>query len=87
MSSTGGQKLRLRLVIRRNELATTKIWWCVDPNDNLTVTGLLSLINEVVPLESCSGWGLEDYVVCMDGYELLHYQLINDLLRPGDELE
>ena len=80
-------KVRLRLAIHRNELATTSIWWTVSQNENLTVAGLLSRINDVVPLESSSGWGLEDYVVNMADCELLHYQYINDLLHQDDLLE
>ena len=79
--------LRLRLTIHRNNLSPTNIWWTVRPDDSLTVTDLLSRINDVVPLESPSGWGLEDYVMSLDGSELLHFQPINDILQANDHVE
>lgn len=62
-----------------------------------TVAQLLEDVNDVVPLETepsmfdldpeFSGtWGLEDYVVEVDGSECLHFMEIGGLLRDGDEV-
>lgn len=64
-------------------------------NGGYTVAQLLEDVNEVVPLETepsvfdpeFSGqWGLEDYVVEVDGSECLHFMEIEGLLRDGDEV-
>lgn len=56
----------------------------------MTMAKLLTLVNEVVPLES-SEWGLEDYAVELsDGqggsYECLHFQLVSQTLKDDDEV-
>lgn len=63
-------------------------------NGGLTIAQLLEDINEVIPLESGEGaarqgpgqWGLEDYVVEVNGYECLHFMEVEGLLRDGDEV-
>ncbi|KAJ9502757.1 hypothetical protein H2202_001879 [Exophiala xenobiotica] len=63
-----------------------------------TIADLLSDVNEIVPLESADGeWGLEDYVVEVGGagarpveqqrgYECLHYQACESVLKEDDEV-
>lgn len=46
---------------------------------------LLESVNEVCQLES-ENWGLEDYVVEVWGWEVLHFQKVEGLLREGDEV-
>ena len=81
--------MRLRLQIRRHRLATTKIWWdttqCLEEKPNATVGNLLQYINEVCPLDYGS-IGLEDYIMEIGGYELVHFQHVSSLLREGDEI-
>ncbi|EED12650.1 conserved hypothetical protein [Talaromyces stipitatus ATCC 10500] len=66
-------------------------------NGGCTVAQLLEDVNEVVPLETSVGsvgenedlggqWGLEDYVVEVNGFECLHFMNVNGLLRDGDEV-
>ena len=53
-------------------------------------------MNEVIPLETQIGdadsqydggqWGLEDYVVEVQGFECLHFMEVDGLLRDGDEV-
>jgi hypothetical protein len=56
----------------------------------MTIAKLLTLVNEVVPLES-STWGLEDYAVGLsDGqggsYECLHFQAVSQALKDEDQV-
>jgi hypothetical protein len=46
---------------------------------------LLSEVNDIIPLES-QGWGLEDYVVQLGEYELLHFHNLSDVLRENDRI-
>jgi hypothetical protein len=81
--------MRLKLQIRRPDLATTRIWWdttqCLEDKPNATVAHLLQYVNEVCPLDYDS-LGLEDYVLEKDGYEFVHYQHVGGILRDGDEI-
>lgn len=81
--------MRLRLQIRRHGLATTKIWWdttqCLEEQPNATVANLLQYINEVCPLDY-ENLGLEDYVMEIGGYGLVHWQHVSSLLKDGDEI-
>ncbi|KAK2738923.1 hypothetical protein FQN55_009693 [Onygenales sp. PD_40] len=67
----------------------------------LTIAQLLEDVNEVIPLETQVGeeggygnndgdvggqWGLEDYVVEVQGSECLHFMGVDGLLRDGDEV-
>lgn len=62
-----------------------------------TIAQLLEDVNEVVPLETTADtlgesdevggqWGLEDYVVEVNGFECLHFMDVGGLLRDGDEV-
>lgn len=82
--------MRLRLIIRRHRLPELRLVWPCDGLDNLTPAGLLSQVNEVVPLES-DQWGLEDYAVELldqDGgsFECLHFQPVGKLLKHDDQV-
>ncbi|KAF0640900.1 hypothetical protein FPSE5266_08289 [Fusarium pseudograminearum] len=84
------QTIRLRLVIRRHSVPEVKLVWPCIANDDLTVSKLLALVNEVVPLES-PDWGLEDYVVELadgkgDSFELLHFQPVGKVLKEDDQV-
>ncbi|GKU19031.1 unnamed protein product [Fusarium langsethiae] len=84
------QTIRLRLVIRRHSVPEVKLVWPCIANDDLTVSKLLALVNEVVPLES-RDWGLEDYVVELadgkgDSFELLHFQPVGKVLKEDDQV-
>ncbi|RPB04550.1 hypothetical protein L873DRAFT_1799479 [Choiromyces venosus 120613-1] len=80
--------MRLRLFIQRNRLPPTKIWWdtsSFEPGDDHNVSTLLSRVGQIVPMES-GGWGLEDYAVEVDGFEVLHFQEVEKVIREGDEV-
>jgi hypothetical protein len=84
------QDIRLRLVIRRHAVPEVKLVWPCTAADDLTVSGLLGQVNEVVPLES-GEWGLEDYAVELsDGhgttFECLHFQQISRILKHDDQV-
>lgn len=56
----------------------------------MTIAKLLTLVDEVVPLES-SEWGLEDYAVELSdpsrgSYECLHFQRVSQILKDEDEV-
>lgn len=79
--------MRLRLQIHRNQLPVVKLLWetteWVKPGTDHIVSNLLAAINEVFPLDS-SSWGLDDYVVELDGYEVLHFQNIESVFSHND---
>ncbi|KAJ3938385.1 uncharacterized protein N0V96_011633 [Colletotrichum fioriniae] len=82
--------LRLRLVVRRHAVPDVKLLWNVTANDDLTISKLLALVNDVVPLES-GEWGLEDYAVELkdasgDGFECVHYHLVSKVLKDDDQV-
>lgn len=65
-----------------------KIWWdtsSFEPGDDRTVSTFLARVGRVVPLES-SLWGLEDYAVEIDGFEILHFQEVESIMRDHDEV-
>lgn len=65
-----------------------KIWWdtsSFQPGDDKTVSSLLARVSQIVPLES-SKWGLEDYAVEIDGFEVLHFQEVESVIREADEV-
>ncbi|KAI9725635.1 MAG: hypothetical protein M1828_002920 [Chrysothrix sp. TS-e1954] len=76
--------MRLRLSIERYELPVFKLIWRT-PEKSTTVSKLLELLNDSVPLES-NGWGIEDYSVSVHGYECLHYQEVQSVLCDLDEV-
>ena len=85
--------MRLRISVRRHELPPTNILFTtlsLGPSStasgtNATVAHLLEDINDIVPLES-GCWGLEDYAVEVNGYECLHFQPIESVLREDDQV-
>jgi len=81
--------MRIRLSINRYSLGTTKIWWDTgsinEGRPGTTISMLLESVNEVCQLES-ENWGLEDYVVEVGGWEVLHFHSVEGLLRDGDEV-
>ena len=82
--------MRLRLAIRRHGVPEVKLVWPCARSQDMTVAKLLSLVNDVVPLES-SEWGMEDYAVELsDGhgstYECLHFQQVADTLKDEDQV-
>ena len=90
--------MRLHLTIRRHNLPPTQILFTYPsplpgshtaalPLRTATISHLLRDISTVIPLESeDTNWGLEDYSVEVNGYEALHYQCVDDVLRDGDEV-
>ncbi|RPB25235.1 hypothetical protein L211DRAFT_867235, partial [Terfezia boudieri ATCC MYA-4762] len=81
--------MRIRLSISRYSLGTTKIWWDTasvnEGRPGATFSMLLESVNEVCQLET-ETWGLEDYVVEVGGWEMLHFQGVQGLLKEGDEV-
>ena len=85
--------MRLRLSIQRHGLPPAQILWNAGglrPNHaasgpNSTVSNFLEQINEVLPLES-EEWGLEDYVVEVEGFECLHFCPITQILKDEDKV-
>jgi hypothetical protein len=80
--------MRLRLVINRNSLPTMKIWWdtsAFQSGDDRNISSLLICVSQIVPLEF-SKWGLEDYAVEIGGFECLHFQEVDSIIRDGDEV-
>ncbi|KAH9907088.1 hypothetical protein F4778DRAFT_724661 [Xylariomycetidae sp. FL2044] len=82
--------MRLRLVVRRNGLPEARLMWNVRLEDDPTISKLLELLNEDIPLES-EQWGLEDYIVELrdsDGsaFECLHFQPVHTVLKPDDRV-
>jgi hypothetical protein len=80
--------MRLRLHILRNDLPEVKVMWnttSLKPSVDEIVSSLLNSINDIIPLES-SNWGLEDYVVELGGFEVLHFQEIAAVFKEDDEV-
>lgn len=80
--------MRIRLSVQRHRLPAVEVLWVVpDPESNptSTIARMLTQVDEVIPLES-EHWGLEDYVVQVDGFECLHFHKIGEVLKPGDHV-
>ena len=85
--------MRIRLSVQRYGLPPTRILWSLQgfgPNqaaetENTTVAQLLEQVNEVTPLEA-EDWGLEDYAVEVDGFECLHFSVLNHILKENDQV-
>ncbi|GJC79796.1 hypothetical protein ColLi_02634 [Colletotrichum liriopes] len=82
--------LRLRLVVRRHGVPDVKLLWNATADEDLTISKLLTQVNEVIPLES-GEWGLEDYAVELkdasgDGFECVHYHLVSKVLKDDDQV-
>jgi len=76
--------MRVRLSIQRHELPEVKVLWPIATEIN-TISELLDSINNSIPLES-DAWGLDDYVVEIEGFECLHYANVRSVLNENDEL-
>ena len=83
--------MRLRLTIQRHGLPPSPVIWTTgDPSPtkrtpSSTISQLLERVNDVIPLES-DDWGLEDYVVEINGYECLHFQELGSVFKDDDEV-
>ncbi|KAL7276440.1 hypothetical protein RUND412_000579 [Rhizina undulata] len=81
--------MRIRVVINRYLLPPTKIWWDLDssfaPGEDRTVFVFLGKVSAIIPLDA-GNWGLEDYAVEIDGFEILHFQEIETVVRDGDQV-
>lgn len=80
--------MRLRLSVFRHGLPPTRVVWSTTEEQLdgvFLVSRLLSDINDVIPLEA-RDWGLEDYVVQLGEYELLHFHNLSDVLREDDRV-
>lgn len=69
--------MRIKLEVLRQDLPPVKVLWSVTPH--MLASQLLEKIDEHFPLES-DDWGFEDYAVQLDGYEILHYMPLDNLL-------
>ena len=87
--------MRLGLVVRRHGLPPAAVLWTlqgfsVNPKNKdclrLTISEFLEQVNEIVPLESAE-WGLEDYVVEVNGYECFHFQEIGTVFNEDDNVQ
>lgn len=76
--------MRIRVNVQRHALPPVKVLWPV-VDAGILVSELLAQLNESVPLESGT-WGLEDYVVEVNGYECLHYCQVSSVLKNDDEV-
>ncbi|KAI5850062.1 hypothetical protein BZA05DRAFT_445787 [Tricharina praecox] len=74
-------------------LPPTKLLWTHSPSPSSCdlISDLLTQISAIIPLE-LAGHGLEDYVVELDGFEVLHFAVVSGsrgtqgTLRDGDEV-
>jgi hypothetical protein len=48
-----------------------------------TIARLLEDVNHIIPLEA-EHWGLEDYVVEVQGFECLHFSPVSQVLKEDD---
>lgn len=84
--------------VSSSAIASTRTPNAAFGNNGCTIAEFLEDVNELVPLETGSGisagrsdelggqWGLEDYVVEVNGFECLHFMEVEGLLRDGDEV-
>lgn len=85
--------MRLQVAINRHGLPPTNILWTsqspfshhTTTHSPATIAQLVEDINDIVPLES-GEWGLEDYAVEVGGFECLHFQPIESVLREDDKV-
>jgi hypothetical protein len=78
--------MRLRISIQRHSLPPTNILWNVPETNSplaYTIARLLEDVNHIVPLEA-EHWGLEDYVVEVQGFECLHFSPVSQALKEDD---
>jgi hypothetical protein len=81
--------MRIRLTIQRNRLDSVEVLWII-PEDSYkssshTISRWLAEVDEAFPLET-DEWGLEDYVVHIQGFECLHFKTTGDVFRNGDHV-
>lgn len=76
--------MRVHLCLQRHELPEVKVLWPITKDVN-TISELLDAVNNSVPLES-DGWGLDEYVVEVGGFECLHYANVRSVLQDNDEV-
>lgn len=85
------------LPVPTSALTSTRLPNATYGTEGCTIAQLLEDVNEVVPLETSvdavgenedtgGQWGLEDYVVEVNGFECLHFMSVDGLLREGDEV-
>lgn len=80
--------MRLRLSVQRNNLPATNILWTVPQTTSqqaYTIARLLEDVNAVLPLEA-EQWGLEDYIVEVEGFECLHFSPVAQTLKEDDHV-
>jgi hypothetical protein len=80
--------MRICLSVFRHGLPATRVIWATTDDQlssGILVSRFLSDVNDIIPLES-DDWGLEDYVVQLENYELLHFQNLSDVLREDDHV-
>jgi hypothetical protein len=80
--------MRLRLQIYRNRMPVVKMMWdttALKPGTDAIISNLLHAINDIIPLEG-STCGLEDYIVELGGFEVLHFQLVTSVFKEDDEV-
>jgi hypothetical protein len=78
--------MRLRLHIVRKDLPARKVLWTStspEPSVGDDVSSLLRSINGVIPLQSAN-CRLEDYVVELDGFEVLGFQKVSAVFEKDD---
>lgn len=85
--------MKIRLEVCRENLPPVKILWTTaglrpgsgGPSQCTTIAQLLYQVNEVIPLEN-DVFGLEDYVAEVNGYECLHFAILEEVLEENVEL-
>ncbi|KAF2450424.1 hypothetical protein P171DRAFT_426806 [Karstenula rhodostoma CBS 690.94] len=80
--------MRLRLSVQRNNLPVSNILWSVPDTASAqayTFARLLEDVNRILPLEA-EQWGLEDYIVELEGFECLHFSPVLQTLKEDDRL-
>ena len=82
-------KMRIKLTVQRNKLEPVDVLWTISEDSykstTHTISRWLSEVDEVIPLES-EDWGLEDYVVHIQGFECLHFKNTGHVFRDGDHV-
>ncbi|KAI9825678.1 MAG: hypothetical protein M1832_001022 [Thelocarpon impressellum] len=86
--------MRLYLTVHRHGLPTAAVLWTIGSSGPTSaasgrpdsIAQLLERINDTIPLEA-GEWGLEDYVVEVQGFECLHYEDVKGVLQDGDSVK
>ena len=79
--------MRLYVNVKRYELPDSKFVYSVTSGQqSCSISALMFAINKQMPMES-GNWGLEDYSLRLNGYDLLHYSKVDEVLRDGDQIE